>query len=43
MRMLDCESLNKVKHYFEYGTLLYYEFDLMEMVDSVYCYDNYDK
>ena len=41
MRMLDCESLNNVKNYFEYGTLLYYELDLMEMVDSVYCYDNY--
>ena len=41
MRMLDCESLANVKNYFEYGTLLYYEFDLMEMVDSIYCYDNY--
>lgn len=41
MRMLDCESLYNVKNYFEYGTLLYYEFDLMEMVDSVYCYNNY--
>ncbi len=47
MKMLDCESLNNVKHYFVYGTLMYYECDLMEMIDSAYCYNhygnNYDK
>lgn len=41
MEMLDCETLSKVKHYFKYGTLMYYECSLMEMVDSVYCYHNY--
>lgn len=41
MKMLDCESLNKIKNYFVYGTLMYYECSLMEMIDSVYCYHNY--
>ena len=41
MNLLDCENLKKVQNYFEYGTLMYYECSLMEMVDSVYCYDNY--
>ena len=41
MNLLDCENLSKVKHYFKYGTLMYYECCLMEMIDSVYCYDNY--
>lgn len=41
MNLLDCENLKKVKNYFKYGTLMYYECSLMEMVDSVYCYNNY--
>lgn len=43
MKMLDCEKLNKIKNQFEYGTLMYYECSLMEMIDSVYCYNNYGK
>ena len=39
--MMDGENLSKVKNYFKYGTLMYYECSLMEMVDSIYCYDNY--
>ena len=41
MNLLDGENLSKVKHYFKYGTLMYYECSLMEMIDSIYCYDNY--
>ena len=41
MNLLNCENLSEVKHYFKYGTLMYYECDLMEMIDSIYCYDNY--
>ena len=41
MNLLNCENLSEVKNYFKYGTLMYYECDLMEMIDSIYCYDNY--
>lgn len=40
---LTGKELNKTKSCFDYGTKDYFEIDLIDMVDSVYCYDNYGK
>lgn len=44
---LTSKELFNMRHSIKYGTKEYFEYSLMEMVDSVYCYNhygnNYDK
>lgn len=38
---LTSKELDSMRHNIKYGTKEYFEYSLVQMVDSVYCYDNY--
>ena len=38
---LTRKELDSIRHNISYGTKEYFEYSLVKMVDSVYCYDNY--
>lgn len=38
---LTSKELDSMRHSIKYGTKEYFEYNLIEMVDSIYCYDNY--
>ena len=38
---LTSKELDSMRHNISYGTKEYFEYSLVQMVDSVYCYDNY--
>ena len=38
---LTSKELDSMRHNIKYGTKEYFEYSLVKMVDSVYCYDNY--
>ena len=38
---LTGKELDNMRHNIKYGTKEYFEYSLVKMVDSVYCYDNY--
>ena len=38
---LTSKELDSMRHSIKYGTKEYFEYSLVKMVDSVYCYDNY--
>ena len=40
---LTSKELDSMRHSIKYGTKEYFEYSLVKMVDSVYCYDNYGK
>ena len=38
---LTSKELDSMRDNIKYGTKEYFEYNLIEMVDSIYCYDNY--
>ena len=38
---LTSKELDSMRHSIKYGTKKYFEYNLIEMVNSIYCYDNY--